>query len=581
MSLSERRGELEQIVARALESLESDVGIPVVERAAFDFKEESGRRGPGGTIEPGERTNMDAAIKLADEVACFANTPGGGALIVGVENRTRQLIGTELDEEWLRHQIYKKIDVAPDVVPTWVEGARVLVIYVSEAPEPVENTSDQLRWRVGDHCEPVDRSEWWLRRESLGGFDPMGRATSQTIVDVTQGALEYVRRALLSDEVDRFPRDTSDRELLTAIGALRPDGHLTRAAALLLTPAHRALITVSVLSIAGGEVLSRYDGAPEQALIEQLRDTEQQLDLLNEATVIPDGFAERRVREIPLRAVREAILNGLIHRDWDVHEATRVVWERFDSTLRVTSPGGFTGGVSAENLLGLHHARYPALADLFRALRLVDKQGLGIDRMYQSMITLGHRPPNIVELPGPHVECTLVGGRPVVPIVRLVEAIRPEDRQRDVRVAVILYLLLHGPFVTMDRVRSALQTDDYAARIALAAAESTRLGATPLIVPVGSQAAWRLGADAFAAAKSTRNASALNETMFYATTDRAALRRVVEEWLEEFSSITTTELMELTGVSRPTASELLHELEGDIVIQKGAGRSSRYLLLER
>ena len=50
-----------------------------------DFKEEAGRRN-GPEIEPGAPRNPMAATKLADEVACMANTPGGGALIVGVED---------------------------------------------------------------------------------------------------------------------------------------------------------------------------------------------------------------------------------------------------------------------------------------------------------------------------------------------------------------------------------------------------------------------------------------------------------------------------------------------------------------
>jgi predicted HTH transcriptional regulator len=55
-------------------------------------------------------------------------------------------------------------------------------------------------------------------------------------------------------------------------------------------------------------------------------------------------------------------------------------------------------------------ARHPALADVFRALGLVEKQGLGVDRMYREMVALGHRPPVIVEDPGPRVRTRLVGG---------------------------------------------------------------------------------------------------------------------------------------------------------------------------
>jgi Putative ATP-dependent DNA helicase recG C-terminal len=96
--------------------------------------------------------------------------------------------------------------------------------------------------------------------------------------------------------------------------------------------------------------------------------------------------------------------------------------------LQVVSPGGFTGGVTAENVLTQRHARYPALADLCRALHLVEKQGLGVDRMYRDMVVLGYRPPLIVEEPGPRVRTRLAGGPPVVPVVNLMSTVRPEPR---------------------------------------------------------------------------------------------------------------------------------------------------------
>ncbi len=86
---------------------------------------------------------------------------------------------------------------------------------------------------------------------------------------------------------------------------------------------------------------------------------------------------------IPQQAVREAVLNGLIHRDWMVSDPVSVTWFDHDSAMEVTSPGGFVGGVTPDNVLTQRYARYPALSDLFRALRLVEKQGVGVDRMYR------------------------------------------------------------------------------------------------------------------------------------------------------------------------------------------------------
>lgn len=62
--------------------------------------------GPTGIIIEGQPPNEEAARYLAAEMDCFANTPGGGAIILGVaDDGTR--IGTRLDAEWLRHRIWE------------------------------------------------------------------------------------------------------------------------------------------------------------------------------------------------------------------------------------------------------------------------------------------------------------------------------------------------------------------------------------------------------------------------------------------------------------------------------------------
>jgi ATP-dependent DNA helicase RecG len=72
-------------------------------------KEEPGRRGAGGKIVPGGDRNDPAARYLAGEMSCMANSPGGGAIILGVaDDGTR--IGTDLDGEWLRHRIWQLTD---------------------------------------------------------------------------------------------------------------------------------------------------------------------------------------------------------------------------------------------------------------------------------------------------------------------------------------------------------------------------------------------------------------------------------------------------------------------------------------
>lgn len=60
--------------------------------------------------------NPAAAVQMADEVACFANTPRGGAIILGVEDGSGQIIGTLLDRDWLRQRIYQLVGDREEVL---------------------------------------------------------------------------------------------------------------------------------------------------------------------------------------------------------------------------------------------------------------------------------------------------------------------------------------------------------------------------------------------------------------------------------------------------------------------------------
>ncbi len=571
MSLTgtERRRSLEAQVRVVLDSATDGAVNRTTETQSVDFKEEAGRRN-GPDIEPGLPENPQAATALADEVACMANSPGGGALVVGVEDRSGRVIGTELDIDWLRDRIYRGVGVAPDIVTDQVEGLRILVIYVAEAREPVEDTGSRIRWRVADHCQPIDRAQWWEHRDRASSSDPMAEASVRTMADVRPAAVALARRWTGLDASER-----PDEELLRSLGALRSDGSLTQAGALLFTPADRTALEFTAFDVHGGSVTNTLRPATTASVLEQLAETETVISGSNTFLTSERGIHHEQIRRIPDRAVREALLNGLIHRDWNRSEPTEVRWTDMDSTLSVRSPGGFPGSVTSDNILSNREARYPALADLFRALGLVDKQGVGVDRMYRDLIVLGHRPPEITEVAGRYVQCTLVGGVPVYPVLDCVRAVRPEPRQSDFRVAVILYELLHQAFITLETTAVALQSSTESARVALEAARQSTVRSEPLIRH--HKDAWILGDTARSFLDAAYDPGSAFPVMSYLSTDRDNQTAVALGWVAAFGSVTTGDLQVLTGTSRGTVKRTLDGLVEDrTLVSLGAGRSSRY-----
>lgn len=578
------RARTREAVEACLATLRSGVLPDDAERQRVDFKEESGRRGSGGRLLPGSPENTKAADQLADEVAAMANTPGGGALIVGVENRSGDLLGTELDAEWLRQQIYRRVDVAPDIEMVMERGIRLLVIYVAEAREPVEDTSDRLRWRVGASSVPVDRGEWWTHRQGRAGWDAMSRPSSLGLDHVTSGAVavarEYLSRRDVSDEVQQDLAKAATPDMLRQIGVLTVDDHLTEAGALLFCPSPRPWLTWSRLDVEGGDILARDDPHQGLSLLEQIHRVEALLEAANDRVTISGEFAERTVRELPMRSAREAVLNGVVHRDWNLHEATTVTWVEEDVSLTVVSPGGFVGGINEDNVLAQRFSRSPALADAVRALGLVDKQGIGVDRMYREMVTLGHRPPLLIEEPGPRVRTRLVGGRPVVPVMRLTSRIQPVARQRDVQVALVVYTLLHRPFTTAEQMATVLQRTPSEAAEALETTYRCVIDGRPLIKPYKD--AWLLSPDArrlVNGAKSDRELLRRLGVLWYVGPSPQDAPAIADAWLAAHDRITSGDYAALTGLTPAGARGALDRLveDGRLVRGEVAGRNAHYL----
>ena len=552
-----------------------------VETDSVDCKEDPSRRDRRGQlITPGPQQDDEAAQLLADDAACMANS-GGGALIVGVEDATGKILGTDLDAIWLRGRIHELTEgrLTCAVEPVVVVGVRLLVVFAPPGVERIR-VRGKAKHRVGRRCVEIDASTWAENHLRRMGFDWSSQPSGVSTRDVRASSVDIARRYLIDSGEPHAAElaGTDQATLLARLTVVDRDGRLTNAGALLFTAAARPpLIDYRRREVVGGDSLLRLDRA-DNSLLEVLSEVEQAVASADRVVHLSgESLSIGQVRAVPAKAIRESLANAIAHRDWLI--ADPIVVEFVGDAFVVQSPGGFVEGVDSTRLLTTPpRSRNGHLADVLRRLRVAEREGIGVDRMYREMVRVGHRPPEITQRPGPHVRCALVGGNPHAPMLRLVLGATPAVE--DVDIALVIDLLRRTPSVTAEGLVEVLQKPAEETSAALDRARRTSFRGAPLVVRTARtirsrEPEYRLsdGVRAY-----------FGRDLPYFRNSREDVIPFVVDLVRRHGRIQNSDYVELFGVTQPYASSVLRDLstpEGGALLAPGRvpnlGRDAHYV----
>ncbi len=102
--------------------------------------------------------------------------------------------------------------------------------------------------------------------------------------------------------------------------------------------------------------------------------------------------------EIPVVALREALINALIHRDY-INQGRDIKVGVYDDIVNIVSPGSYPNGINQADIeSGRSDARNRVVANVFKELGLIEQWGSGIARIKKSCLDIGLKEPNIVEM---------------------------------------------------------------------------------------------------------------------------------------------------------------------------------------
>ncbi len=119
------------------------------------------------------------------------------------------------------------------------------------------------------------------------------------------------------------------------------------------------------------------------SVIKQVNDTFDYLNLYNKTKGKIIGLERHDFKDYPEYAIRESLLNAVIHRDYNFTGSILV--SLFDEHYEISSLGGLVKGLSMKDLYsGVSESRNPKLANVFYRLKFVESFGTGIERIIES-----------------------------------------------------------------------------------------------------------------------------------------------------------------------------------------------------
>ena len=346
-------------------------------------------------------------------ICAFANG-GGGRVIIGVRP-DRQLVGQQVSEQTF-HEIAASRDHFEPPIELDVErvelaaGRTAIVLAVGGISDSVPFTFDGRPFeRVGNTTRkmPQERYEALLleRMHSRRRWENQ-EADEFTIKDIDRAEAQRIVEAARSTGRLVGPVGRSLPELLDRLG-VRHKGKLLRATVVLFGKTFLPDYPQCELRLA------RFRGVDKTEFLDQRQLRAPAFKLLEEAELfcqrhfplpgrIESGRLQRVDRPlIPPEAMREILVNALIHRDYTIAGGA-VSLAIFDDRVEVWSAGRFPSGITAESLNHAHPSvqQNPIIAEVFHRAGLIEKWGRGTNRVADMCRTADIAPPEFAEIAG-------------------------------------------------------------------------------------------------------------------------------------------------------------------------------------
>ena len=351
--------------------------------------------------------------RLIETITAFSNTQGG-TIIIGIRDSDREVIGLSDTEIKKYHREIPQVvvdaispQIAVDLFEQNIGGKICLTIRVFPGPQKPYFVKKAgypggIFLRFGSHNRVADdyAVEEFSRKKIGKRFE--------------QNPCPGISFPDLSSDLLKIIFSECNETLLIGAGFAKTEvtGRTIPnvAGTLLFYPRHDEIVPESVITV------SHYAGKDKRNLIRSESfggGLHPALDAsytylvqrLGKNYELSGLIKKPKEFDVPLTAVREALVNAVAHRAYNYEAPIRITV--FPDRVEFLNPGNFYAPINPENLKeGLSRYRNPLIADALRKTGHMEKQGIGISLIINSCVEAGLKEPLFVELEN-HVKVIL------------------------------------------------------------------------------------------------------------------------------------------------------------------------------
>lgn len=352
--------------------------------------------------------------KLFDTLSSFSNQDDGGIIVFGIDEKKDFSVCGVYDVQDLQKKVTEQCKQMEPVVRALftvceVEGKTVVSVEIPGVDASERPVFYKGVGRIKGSYVRVGESDERMSEYEIYSYEAFRKRLRDDIRTVEEASFKLLNEARMEayvfaakEERKNLAENVSKDELLELMGITR-NGFPTLAGLMTFSKYPQTYfpqLCITAVVLPGTEQGSV--GEDGERFIDNKRITGAIPDMLEEAvefvrknsrtkTIIDDNGHRTDKPEYPIKAVREAVLNALVHRDYSIHtENVPIRIEMYRDRMEIINSGGLYGKISIDALGKVRpETRNAALANILELLKITENRYSGIPTMRSEFLKHG------------------------------------------------------------------------------------------------------------------------------------------------------------------------------------------------